>query len=150
MPLKALIVEDNVEDFDLIDIWPQEALGDRMPLDHASSVEAAADLMGRTTFAVIIHDLFCHHGARVNNRRLQKFARDANRRYVGRVFPPNYTAPRSQTAPHCFAPSRTCGPTNVSSCWHRWCSASKAPGGNQNLLSLNSGHFPPGDRLRGH
>jgi hypothetical protein len=64
MPLKALVVADDVEDFDLIDIWLQEALGDRMPLDHASSVEAAADLMGRTTYAVIIHDLFCHHGAR--------------------------------------------------------------------------------------
>ena len=64
IPLKALVVEDNVEDFDLIDIWPQEALGDRMPLDHASSVAAAADLMGRNTYAVIIHELFCHHGAR--------------------------------------------------------------------------------------
>jgi len=58
MPLKALVVEDNVEDFDLIDVWLQEALGDRMSLDHASSVEAAADLMGRNTYAVIIHDLF--------------------------------------------------------------------------------------------
>jgi DNA-binding NarL/FixJ family response regulator len=58
MSLKVLVVEDNIGDFDLIDTWLQEALGDRMSLDHASSVEGAADLMGRNSYAVIIHDLF--------------------------------------------------------------------------------------------
>ena len=58
MSQKALVVEDNIGDFDLIDTWLQDALGDRVSLDHASSVEEAADLMGRNTYAVIIHDLF--------------------------------------------------------------------------------------------
>lgn len=58
MSLRALIVEDNPGDFGLIDMQLQQALGDRMSLDHATSVEDAADLMGRNSYAVIIHDLF--------------------------------------------------------------------------------------------
>lgn len=58
MSLRALIVEDNRGDFDLIDMQLQNALGDSMSLDHAASVEDAADLMGRNSYAVIIHDLF--------------------------------------------------------------------------------------------
>lgn len=58
MPLKALVVEDNPGDFDLIDSWLQQALGDRMSLDHATSIEAAAELMDQNNYAVIIHDLF--------------------------------------------------------------------------------------------
>lgn len=58
MSLRALVVEDNVGDFDLIGIRLQETLGDRMSLDHATSIEAAADLMSNNSYAVIIHDLF--------------------------------------------------------------------------------------------
>lgn len=58
MPLKVLVVEDNKGDFDLISIWLEEAFGDRISLDHAGSVNAAADLMKMNEYAVILHDLF--------------------------------------------------------------------------------------------
>lgn len=58
MSLKALVVEDNVGDFDLIVAWLEQSLGDRISLDHASSIEAAAELMDRNSYAVIFHDLF--------------------------------------------------------------------------------------------
>lgn len=57
MPLRALVVEDSVSDFDLIATWLQQAFGDRISLDHAASVEAAAELMGTHEYAVILHDL---------------------------------------------------------------------------------------------
>lgn len=57
MSLRALVVEDNIGDFDLIATWLQQAFGDRISLDHAPSVEAAAELMGTNDYAVILHDL---------------------------------------------------------------------------------------------
>ncbi|CAN0459692.1 unnamed protein product, partial [Discosporangium mesarthrocarpum] len=58
MSLKALVVEDNLGDFDLIAIWLRQAFGDRISLDHADSVTAAAELMDKNEYAVILHDLF--------------------------------------------------------------------------------------------
>tara|TARA_R110002072_G_scaffold189149_2_gene345984 strand:- start:143 stop:520 length:378 start_codon:yes stop_codon:yes gene_type:complete len=57
-PLKILVVEDNQGDFDLISIWLEQAFGDRISLDHATSVKAAAEFIENNEYAVILHDLF--------------------------------------------------------------------------------------------
>lgn len=57
MSLRVLVVEDNVGDFDLIAIWLQEAFGEKFALDHAPSVETAADLMSTNEYSLILHDL---------------------------------------------------------------------------------------------
>jgi DNA-binding NtrC family response regulator len=56
--LRVLVIDDTVADFDLINISMETALGDGVTLDHASTVDAAAALIGENDYSIILHDLF--------------------------------------------------------------------------------------------
>tara|TARA_R110002051_G_scaffold143433_1_gene216355 strand:- start:1384 stop:1788 length:405 start_codon:yes stop_codon:yes gene_type:complete len=56
--LKVLVVDDSVGDFRLINISLEQAMGDEVSLDHALSVDAAAQMIRETDYDVIVHDLF--------------------------------------------------------------------------------------------
>lgn len=56
--LRVLVVDDSVADFNLIDISMEQALGDSVTLDHASTVDAAAQMIGKNDYSIILHNLF--------------------------------------------------------------------------------------------
>ena len=54
----ALIVEDDVAQSELIRLYLEDAFGERVSVHEALTMEAAADLIDDTDFAVIFHDLY--------------------------------------------------------------------------------------------
>ena len=54
----ALIVEDDVAQSELIRLFLEDAFGARVSVHEADTMEAAAQLIDETDFAVIIHDLY--------------------------------------------------------------------------------------------
>lgn len=54
----TLIVEDDVDQSELIRLYLEDAFGDRVSVHEALTIEAAANLIDDTDFAVIIHDLY--------------------------------------------------------------------------------------------
>lgn len=56
--LRVLVIDDSVEDFNLIEISVEEALGAGIALDHATTVTAAANMISENNYSVILHDLF--------------------------------------------------------------------------------------------
>lgn len=56
--LRVLVVDDSAADFDLLGISMEQALGGNVVLDHALSLENAAEMIGKNDYDIILHDLF--------------------------------------------------------------------------------------------
>jgi CheY-like chemotaxis protein len=73
---RVLVVDDSTADFDLIDISMEEALGNTVALDHATTMDIAAQLIGKNEYSLILHDLFLPPWGPESITATYKIARD--------------------------------------------------------------------------